>query len=163
MASIYPHQVKTIDGKIIGMDSFHDHVLLIVNTASRCGFTPQYQGLEELYQTYKDQGLVVLGFPCNQFGHQEPADNIEIAVFCQRNYSVSFPLFEKIEVNGPNAHPLFQQLKTAAPGFLGSVSIKWNFSKFLIDHQGNVFKRYGPLIPPSAIATDIEHLLQLRR
>jgi len=138
---------------------FAGQVLLIVNTASKCGNTPQYAALEQLYSTYKDQGFTVLGFPCNQFGHQEPGSHTEIASFCQRNYGVSFPLFTKIEVNGPHAHPLFQFLKQARPGIFGSQSIKWNFCKFLVDRKGRVVRRYAPATPPKRVTAEIEHLL----
>ncbi len=134
-------------------------VLLIVNTASACGYTPQYEGLEALYQRYGERGFVVLGFPCNQFGAQEPGSESEIAAFCQQNYGVSFPMFAKIEVNGENAHPLYKHLKEAAPGLLGSEAIKWNFTKFLIDRKGEVVRRYAPATKPEAIAADIEALL----
>lgn len=134
-------------------------VLLVVNTASKCGFTPQYDGLEKLYQQYKDRGLDVLGFPCNQFGGQEPGSAEEIAEFCKVNFGVTFPLMEKVDANGPNASPLFDWLKAEAPGILGSKAIKWNFTKFLIDRQGRVVKRYGPSDAPEGIAKDIEKLL----
>jgi glutathione peroxidase len=133
--------------------------MLIVNTASHCGFTPQYAALEALYQRYRERGLVVLGFPCNQFGSQEPGEAEEIASFCQKNYGVSFPMFAKIEVNGNEAHPLYQYLKKAAPGLLGSEGIKWNFTKFLVDRQGEVVERYAPATAPESIARDIEKLL----
>ena len=130
-------------------------MVLIVNTASECGFTYQYEGLEALYQQYKDQGLVILGFPCNQFGHQEKGDNATIGAFCQKNYGVSFPMFAKIEVNGDGAAPLYQQLKSEAPGLLGSKGIKWNFTKFLINRQGKVVKRYAPTTKPEKLKADI--------
>lgn len=145
-----------------GTQSFADYagkVLLIVNTASNCGFTPQYAGLETLYQRFKDRGLLILGFPCNQFGGQEPGAAPEIASFCQKNYGVSFPLFAKIEVNGDNTHPLYRHLKDSARGLLGSESIKWNFTKFLINRDGDVIKRYAPAVAPESIAGDIEALL----
>lgn len=141
--------------------SFTDYagkVLLVVNTASKCGFTPQYTGLEALYQRFRDRGLLVLGFPCNQFGAQEPGDAKEIANFCQKNYGVSFPMFAKIDVNGDNAHPLYQYLKKSAPGLLGSEGIKWNFTKFLLNREGAVIKRYAPATTPDAITRDIEAL-----
>jgi glutathione peroxidase len=131
-------------------------VLLIVNTASHCGFTPQYAGLEALYQRYKERGLEILGFPCNQFGAQEPGDASEIASFCQTNYGVSFPMFAKIDVNGDDTHPLFQHLKKSARGLLGSEGIKWNFTKFLVNREGEVIKRYAPALAPEALAKDIE-------
>jgi glutathione peroxidase len=133
-------------------------VLLIVNTASKCGFTPQFAGLEELFETYKDRGFTVLGFPCNQFGSQDPGSNDEITEFCQLNYGVSFPMFGKIEVNGSGAEPLFEHLKSAAPGTLGN-RIKWNFTKFLVSREGEVVKRYAPTTKPEAIKADIEALL----
>ncbi len=141
------------------MADYAGKVLLIVNTASHCGFTPQYAALEALYQRYRERGLVVLGFPCNQFGSQEPGEAEEIASFCQKNYGVSFPMFAKIEVNGNEAHPLYQYLKKAAPGLLGSEGIKWNFTKFLVDRQGEVVERYAPATAPESIARDIEKLL----
>ncbi len=145
-----------------GIQPFSDYagqVLLIVNTASHCGFTPQYEGLEALYQQYKERGLVILGFPCNQFGAQEPGAATEIASFCQKNYGVSFPMFDKIDVNGDTTHPLYQYLKKSAPGLLGSQGIKWNFTKFLINREGKVIKRYAPALAPEAIAKDIDALL----
>ncbi len=141
------------------MADYAGKVLLIVNTASHCGFTPQYAALEALYQRYRERGLVVLGFPCNQFGSQEPGEAEEIASFCQKNYGVSFPMFAKIEVNGNEAHPLYQYLKKAAPGLLGSEGSKWNFTKFLVDRQGEVVERYAPATAPESIARDIEKLL----
>ena len=133
--------------------------MLIVNTASKCGFTPQYQGLEALYQKYRDRGLVVLGFPCNQFGEQEPGSAVEIGSFCQKNYGVTFPMFEKIDVNGDAAHPLYRWLKKNARGLLGSERIKWNFTKFLLDREGNIVERYAPVKKPGDLAQDIEALL----
>jgi glutathione peroxidase len=135
-------------------------VLLIVNTASKCGFTPQYDGLEKVYEKYRDQGFEVLGFPCNQFGAQEPGESDDIAQFCSKNYGVTFPMFEKVEVNGDGAHPLFKWLKTGAPGLLGTKDIKWNFTKFLVDRNGKVVDRYAPTTRPDAIAKDIEKLLK---
>jgi glutathione peroxidase len=135
------------------------NVLLIVNTASKCGFTPQFEGLEALYKTYQARGLVVLGFPCNQFGAQEPGDSDEIASFCQKNYGVSFPMFSKVEVNGDDTHPIFKLLKQSARGLLGSEGIKWNFTKFLVNREGAVIERYAPTTAPEAIAKDIEMLL----
>lgn len=134
-------------------------VVLVVNTASQCGFTPQYQELQELYQSYHDRGFVVLAFPCNQFGGQEPGTNDEIKEFCQLNYGVSFPVMEKIEVNGTHTHPVFAYLKKECPGILGTEKIKWNFTKFLIDREGKPYKRYAPSVKPSEIKTDIELLL----
>lgn len=141
------------------MADYAGKILLIVNTASHCGLTPQYADLEALYQRYRERGLVVLGFPCNQFGSQEPGEAEEIASFCQKNYGVSFPMFAKIDVNGNDAHPLYQYLKKAAPGLLGSEGIKWNFTKFLVDRQGEVVGRYAPATGPESIASDIEKLL----
>jgi glutathione peroxidase len=159
MQSIYPINIETLDGQAQTLEPYRGKVLLIVNTASRCGFTPQYQGLEMLYQTYKDRGFTILGFPCNQFGGQEPGDSSAIADFCELNYAISFPMFAKIEVNGLHTHPLYQYLKKAAPGFLGSKAIKWNFTKFLLDRNGAVYKRNGSLIPPERLKADIEKLL----
>jgi glutathione peroxidase len=147
------------DGQPVGLDEFQGQVLLIVNTASRCGNTPQYAGLEQLYRSYKERGFAVLGFPCNQFGAQEPGTGAEIASFCERNYGVSFPLFAKIEVNGPQAHPLYQFLKRAKPGIFGTERIKWNFTKFLIDRQGRVVGRFAPSTTPQKLAAAIEALL----
>ncbi|MCQ8118744.1 glutathione peroxidase [Methylomonas rosea] len=161
MNDIYQFSATKINGETVALADYRGKVLLIVNTASQCGFTPQYRGLEALYQTYKSRGLVVLGFPCNQFGQQEPGDSQEIASFCELNYGVSFPMFEKIDVNGNNAHPLFEYLKTAAPGILGFNAIKWNFSKFLVGRDGKVFKRYAPIDTPAGISKDIERLLGL--
>ena len=140
-------------------EDFKGQVLLIVNTASKCGFTPQYDGLQSLFDEYKDKGFQVLGFPCDQFGHQEPGDDGQIEQFCSLNFNVNFPLFKKSEVNGENASPLFNYLKTNAPGILGSKSIKWNFTKFLINKDGQVVKRYGSNTKPAAISKDIEKLL----
>ncbi|MBW0236976.1 glutathione peroxidase [Pseudomonas sp. D1HM] len=149
----------TLDGQHKTLAEYEGKVLLVVNTASKCGFTPQYAGLEALWQQYKDRGLVVLGFPCNQFGQQEPGDEAAIAGFCEVNFGVSFPLFKKVEVNGNQAHPLFVQLKTRAPGLLGSQRIKWNFTKFLISAQGQRVKRYAPTTRPEALKSDIEACL----
>lgn len=159
MNSIYQFSATRITGETVALENYRGKVLLIVNTASQCGFTPQYRELEALYQTYKSRGLEILGFPCNQFGQQEPGDSQTIAEFCELNFSVSFPMFEKIEVNGKHAHPLFSYLKAAAPGLLGSQSIKWNFNKFLVGRDGKVYKRYAPIVSPSAISKDIERLL----
>ena len=158
-APIYDFSVKTIDGKTQSMAKYKDNVMLIVNTASECGFTPQYKGLEELHRTYGKRGLVVLGFPCNQFGAQEPGDEKEIAAFCERNFGVTFPLFSKIDVNGENADPLFAYLKKEKPGLLGSQTIKWNFTKFLVDAKGNVVERYAPNTEPKELTGAIEKLL----
>ncbi len=157
--SIYDYQALTIDGREKSLADFKGYTLLIVNTASACGFTPQYKGLEELYQTFKGQKFAVLGFPCNQFGAQEKGSNDEIKTFCDINYKITFPLFAKVDVKGPNAHPLFAYLIKAKPGILGSEDIKWNFTKFLIDAHGEVIKRYAPTTTPQAIKADIEKAL----
>ncbi len=157
--TVYDFSCATAGGKSKSLADYKGKVLLVVNTASKCGFTPQFAGLEELYQKYKDRGLEILGFPCNQFGNQDPGSNDEITEFCQLNYGVSFPMFGKIEVNGSGADPLYDHLKAAAPGALGTKRIKWNFTKFLVDADGNVVKRYAPVDKPSAIAKDIEKLL----
>lgn len=157
--SIYEHKVFKNNGEEVSMDEFKGKALLIVNTASACGFTPQYKELEELYKEYKDQGFEVLAFPCNQFGAQEKGSNEEIKQFCDLNFNISFPLFEKIDVNGSNTHPLYSFLKKEKSGLLGSEKIKWNFTKFLVDKEGNVIERYAPQTKPSAIATDIKKLL----
>lgn len=159
MTQIYDFDIRAIDGANQRLGDYAGKALLIVNVASRCGFTPQYEGLEALYRKYRDKGLVVLGFPCNQFGHQEPGDEAEIKSFCSTNYDVTFPLFAKIDVNGDDAHPLFRHLKQKALGALGTEAIKWNFTKFLVDRQGNVVKRYGSVDTPASIETDIEALL----
>jgi len=152
-------EVTTLEGERQTLASYAGKTLLIVNVASRCGFTPQYAGLEALWRQYRDRGLVVLGFPCNQFGHQEPGTEEEIKAFCSARYEVSFPVFTKVEVNGAGAHPLFTRLKEAAPGVLGSTAIKWNFTKFLIDKHGQVLKRYGSMDTPASLARDIEAVL----
>ncbi|MFJ2334911.1 glutathione peroxidase [Pseudomonas helleri] len=149
----------TLSGEQKTLADYSGKAVLVVNTASKCGFTPQYKGLEALWQQYKDQGLVILGFPCNQFGQQEPGDEAEISEFCEMNFGVTFPLFKKVEVNGSNAHPLFVELKKRAPGVLGSEAIKWNFTKFLIGPDGKV-ERYAPATKPSALKADIEKLLK---
>ena len=159
MPSIYDFQARQINGQDIALSAFRGKIMLIVNTASQCGFTPQFGGLEELHKTYGDQGLVVLGFPCNQFGAQDPGQDSEIATFCQFNYGVSFPMMSKIDVNGPTAHPLYQWLSAKAPGLLGSKAIKWNFTKFLVSQDGEVVKRYAPLDKPADLAGDIEAAL----
>lgn len=151
--------VSSSSGESVALSAFSNKVVLIVNVASKCGFTPQYKGLEELYQKYKDKGFIILGFPCNQFGGQEPGSNEEIQSFCELNYGVSFPVMGKVDVNGPSADPLFQWLKKAAPGLLGTELIKWNFTKFLIDRNGNVAKRFGPQDEPHKLTADIEKLL----
>jgi glutathione peroxidase len=156
---VYEIAAKTIDGSEQKLDAYKGKVLLVVNVASKCGFTPQYKGLEALYRKYKDKGLVVLGFPCDQFGHQEPGDENEIKNFCSLNYEVSFPLYAKVEVNGDNAHPLYKHLKSEQPGLLGSEGIKWNFTKFLVDRSGKVVKRYGSVDTPEKIDRDVAALL----
>jgi len=158
-ASIYDFQVQTINHNEQTLSPYQGKVMLIVNVASECGFTPQYTGLETLYEQFKDRGLVVLGFPCNQFGDQEPGNEEEILSFCQTNFGVSFPMFGKIDVNGANAHPLYQYLTHTKPGLLGSKAIKWNFTKFLVDRNGNVVERYAPNTKPEELASDIEKLL----
>jgi glutathione peroxidase len=157
--SIYNFEVKTIDGVQQTLEGYRGKVLLIVNVASRCGFTPQYAGLEELYRRYQAAGFAVLGFPCDQFGHQEPGDETEIRNFCSLSYQVSFPMFAKVQVNGEQSHPLYKFLKKAQKGFLGSESIKWNFTKFLVDREGNVVKRYAPTETPESIEKDLAVLL----
>jgi glutathione peroxidase len=158
-ASIYDFSTTSIEGQPVNFSDFKNKVMLIVNTASKCGMTPQYQGLQELHSKYADRGLVVFGFPCDQFGNQEPGSAEEIQSFCQTRYGVSFPLSQKIEVNGANAHPLYQYLTEAKPGLLGSKNIKWNFTKFLVNQQGEVVKRYAPTDKPEDIAKDIQALL----
>ena len=157
--SIYDYKVKDIDGNEVAMSGYKGKVLLIVNVASKCGFTPQYEGLQKLYDAYKDQGLVVLGFPCNQFGAQEQGGEAEIKDFCETNFSISFPMFAKIDVNGDNADPLFLFLQNAKKGFMDTGPIKWNFSKFVVDKEGNVVGRYGSLDDPAALEDDIKKLL----
>ena len=158
-ASVYEFSARTLGGETIGLAQYRGKVLLIVNTASECGFTPQYQGLQALYGEYAERGLEVLGFPCNQFGKQEPGDAAQIGSFCEQKFSVSFPMFDKIDVNGAGAHPLYRYLTSEAPGLLGIGAIKWNFTKFLVDRSGNVVKRYAPVTKPEAIKADIEKLL----
>ncbi len=157
--SIHDFEARRIDGQAASLADYRGKVLLIVNTASQCGFTPQFAGLEELHRKYADQGLVVLGFPSNQFGGQDPGSNEEIGAFCTRNYGVSFPMMEKIEVKGSGAAPLYQWLTKEKPGLLGSTAIKWNFTKFLVGRDGQVIKRYAPLDKPAALAGDIEAAL----
>jgi glutathione peroxidase len=159
MTDLYSHRLTMIDGRETSLAEWQGKVLLIVNTASECGFTPQFAGLEELYKRFSPRGLVVLGFPCNQFGGQEPGDAAQIGAFCQRNYGVTFPMHAKIEVNGHGAHPLFKHLKREAKGVLGTEAIKWNFTKFLVDRDGRVVRRYGPRDTPEAIAKDLEAML----
>lgn len=156
--SIYDHSAKTIDGGEQSLADYKGKALLIVNTASKCGFTPQYKGLETLYQDYKDRGFSVLGFPCDQFGHQEPGDEAEIQQFCSLNYDVSFPMFAKVEVNGDQAHPVYKELKAAKKGFLNA-AIKWNFTKFLVDAEGNVVGRFAPTDKPESLRSKIEGVL----
>ncbi|OGB76394.1 MAG: glutathione peroxidase, partial [Burkholderiales bacterium RIFCSPLOWO2_12_FULL_67_210] len=148
MSSIYDFEARSIDGQPVSLQQFRGQPMLIVNTASACGFTPQFGGLEQLHQAYGPRGLVVLGFPCNQFGQQDPGSDEEIATFCQRNFGVTFPMMSKIDVNGPEAHPLYQWLSAEAPGLLGSKAIKWNFTKFLVGKDGRVLKRYAPQDAP---------------
>jgi len=155
----YQFQARSINGEPVSMDSYRNNVVLVVNTASQCGLTPQYEGLEALYHTWKDKGFVVLGFPCNQFGKQEPGSSDEIAAFCQMNYGVTFPMFERVEVNGANAHPLFVYLKDKLPGTLGISTIKWNFTKFLLDAEGRPVERYAPVTPPDRIESRLKKLL----
>ena len=159
MSAITDASVKAADGSVADLSAYAGKVLLIVNTASKCGFTPQYEGLEALHRKYADRGFEVLGFPCNQFGGQEPGDAAEIANFCTLTYDVTFPVFAKIDVNGDKADPLFEKLKSDAPGLLGSKGIKWNFTKFLVDRKGQVVERYAPTTKPEAIDADIARLL----
>jgi glutathione peroxidase len=156
---IFSIEAERLDGTPESLHSYRGKVLLVVNVASKCGFTPQYTGLEQLYQDYRDRGFEILAFPCNQFGHQEPGDAEEIASFCSTTYPVSFPVFAKIHVNGEQAHPLYQHLKTEKPGLLGTGGIKWNFTKFLIGRDGKVLKRYAPTDKPESLRADIEAAL----
>lgn len=156
---IYSFKVKTIDGQETSLENFKGKVMLIVNVASKCGFTPQYKGLEQLYRQYKDKGLEILGFPCNQFGAQEPGDENEIKSFCSLTYDVTFPMFAKVDVNGANTHPLYAYLKKKEKGLLGTEAVKWNFTKFLIDKQGNVIDRFAPQAKPEDLSKKIEPLL----
>lgn len=160
MTTIYDFEANLLDGTPQKLDAYRGKVLLIVNVASQCGFTPQYAGLEALYRANRDKGFEILGFPCNQFGHQEPGDAAAIRSFCSEKYAVTFPLFAKIDVNGANAHPLYKFLKHAAPGLLGSEAIKWNFTKFLIDRDGNVVRRYASADTPEKIDKHLRPLLQ---
>ena len=157
--SIYDFSTETLDGKPASLSDWRNQVMLIVNTASKCGFTGQYAGLEALYRKYRDRGFVVLGFPSNQFGQQEPGDAMEIASFCSLTYEVDFPMMRKIDVNGPSAHPLYVYLKHAKRGFLGTESVKWNFTKFLVDRKGEVTRRFAPNVEPKALEGAIEALL----
>jgi glutathione peroxidase len=159
--NIFDYTATGLSGAPVDLAQYKGKVLLIVNTASACGFTPQYKGLEQLYQQFRDRGVVVLGFPCNQFGAQEPGDEAAIGAFCEKNYGVTFPLFAKVNVNGDAAHPLFKQLKKDAPGLLGTEAIKWNFTKFLVGKDGAVFKRYAPATKPKELAGDIDSLLSV--
>jgi glutathione peroxidase len=159
MPSLYNFEVATIDGHEQCLDVYRGRVLLVVNVASRCGFTPQYAGLEELYRKYRERGFAVLGFPCDQFGQQEPGDEAEIKEFCRLTYDVTFPLYAKIAVNGPTAHPLYGYLKSARRGFLWTKAIKWNFTKFLVDRDGNVVRRFGPMARPERIERDLLRIL----
>jgi glutathione peroxidase len=159
MTLIYDFSVDDIQGKPVKLDKYKNQVMLIVNTASKCGFTPQYKGLEALYEKFHGKGLEILGFPCNQFGAQEPGTEKEIAEFCELNYGVTFPLFAKVEVNGPKTAPVYKYLKAEKPGLLGSEAIKWNFTKFLVDRKGNVLARYAPNDTPESMAGDIEKAL----
>lgn len=158
-APIYQFKAARLNGQEQALAEYEGKVMVIVNTASKCGFTPQYEGLEKVYQQYKDKGLVVLGFPCNQFGAQEPGGKEDIQEFCQLNYGVSFPMFDKIDVNGNDTHPLYEYLKKQATGVLGSESIKWNFTKFLVDRDGKVIDRFAPTTKPEDMVRDIEALL----
>ena len=157
--ALYEHAITLNNGEQTTLEQYKGKVLLIVNTASKCGFTPQYEGLESLHKKYNDKGFEILGFPCDQFGHQEPGSDEDIAQFCSLNFGVSFPLFKKTNVNGPDANPLFKELKNEAPGLLGTKRIKWNFTKFLVNAQGKVLKRYAPTVKPEAIEKDIAKLL----
>ena len=157
--SVYRFSARTITGEEKSLSDYEGRVLLIVNTASRCGFTPQYRELQELYETYRDRGLEILAFPCNQFANQEPGSEEEIQKFCETQYNVTFPLFSKVKVKGPDAHPLFKYLTEKSPGVLGK-EIKWNFTKFLVNRRGEVVKRYAPQTSPRRIAKDIEDLLE---
>ncbi len=159
MSPFYTFSAESLAGEPVALADYRDKLVLVVNTASQCGFTPQYAGLEALYQRYKDDGLVILGFPCNQFGGQEPGDAAEIAQTCQLNYGVTFPMFAKVDVNGSEAHPLFKWLVDAAPGLLGN-AVKWNFTKFLINRQGEAIKRFAPITKPEALADEIQALLK---
>ena len=158
--SIYEFKIKSLQGKEIDFQDYKNKVILIVNTASKCGYTPQYAGLQSLYLKYKDSGLVILGFPCNQFGGQEPGEKDEIQNSCLINFGVSFPIFEKVEVNGANAHPLFNYVKSSLPGILGIKRIPWNFTKFLFDKNGKPVKRFATITKPEKIEADIQKLLQ---
>jgi glutathione peroxidase len=157
--TVYDFEALSIEGKPAHLSTQRGKVMLIVNTASECGFTPQFAGLEQLWQDYRERGFLVLGFPSNEFGGQDPGSDVEIGAFCQRNYGVDFPMFSKVEVNGAQAHPLWQWLKAQAPGLLGSQVVKWNFTKFLVDRKGQVIKRYAPTVTPQSLRADIEAAL----
>lgn len=159
MSGVHEFSAVTMQGKETPLSEFKGKVLLVVNTASKCGFTPQFKGLEKMYEKYKDSGLEILGFPCNQFGKQDPGSNEEISEFCELNYGVSFPMFQKVDVNGDEAHPLFKHLKEQAPGLLGTQAIKWNFTKFLIDQNGKVVQRFAPKDTPEKIESEVRKLL----
>jgi len=159
MTTVFDFTAQDIAGKDVDLSQYQGKVLLIVNTASKCGFTPQYKGLQAIFEKYRERGFEVLGFPCNQFGHQEPGDEAQISEFCELNFGVDFPLFGKIDVNGDDAHPLYRHLKEEAPGLLGSKAVKWNFTKFLVNRDGQVVKRYAPTDKPESLAKDIEKLL----
>lgn len=159
MSPVYTFSARTLGGETIGLERYRGKVLLIVNTASECGFTPQYAGLQQLYEKYAARGLEVLGFPCNQFGKQEPGDAAQIASFCEKNFGVTFPLFDKVDVKGANAHPLYRYLTKEARGLFWTKAINWNFTKFLVDRNGNVVRRYGPKAKPEALVPGIEALL----
>lgn len=158
--SVYQYKANTIKGNEVSLQEYEGKVMLIVNTASECGFTPQFTELQELYEKYQNEGFTVLGFPCNQFGGQDPGNNEQIAEFCSLNFGVTFPMFGKVDVNGEEAHPLFTYLSNEAPGILGSKTIKWNFTKFLVDKNGQVIDRYAPNTSPSKLVKDIENLLK---
>ncbi|MFE4239890.1 glutathione peroxidase [Peribacillus butanolivorans] len=157
--SIYEFEVKKINGETVSLEEYKGKVMIIVNTASKCGFSPQYDDLQSLYVQYKEAGLVILGFPCNQFLNQEPGDDLEIDSYCKLNHGVTFPMFAKVNVNGKDAHPLFSYITENAPGVMGSKSIKWNFTKFLIDREGNIVSRYAPRTKPLEIEDDLKELL----
>ena len=159
MKTIYDFEIEDIDHNLIKLDAFKGKSLLIVNVASKCGFTPQYEGLERIYQAAKEKGLIVMGFPCNQFGKQEPGNEEEIKNFCSLNYNVSFPMFRKIDVNGDDTHPLYEFLKTNLPGLMGSKAIKWNFTKFFVTKEGIPHKRYAPQDTPDKILEEIQSIL----
>ncbi|KVD74716.1 glutathione peroxidase [Burkholderia sp. ABCPW 14] len=159
MSELYTFSAQALTGGEVSLEQYRGKVLLIVNTASECGFTPQYGGLQQLYDRFRERGLVVLGFPCNQFGKQEPGDASQIGAFCEKNFGVTFPMFAKIDVNGANAHPLYRYLAEEAPGILGLKAIKWNFTKFLVNREGEIVKRYAPSTKPDDIAKDVEMLL----